>query len=577
MRRFLACVKGNVIVLSAIVLPLALAFTSLSVEVGHWYLTQREMQGAADAAALSAAADYENYLNNGFTSTSTSFNTVGVTYAAKNGFTTPASVVDVCLYTSLPTTRCNSSFPSPICAAVPCVAVDITQQQSPMLLNHFRNLFTISEPDIMARAVVSISSHTQTITTPGNDCVLALANDSSAILVHGNGDLRSNCGLAADGGLDQNKSGTPQGGITFNGSPSQVNITNLTVAAATTGCPSSHCFLFNPSTTPLPASAVKTSTATADPLAGVAFPTVPLGVQTGGVAIKTQGSGYTNGTITFTVQGGTGSPAKFTATVSGGKVTAIVAVTDPGAYTVMPTNPVTATPSSGGGTGATFNLTEGCFTWNGTPIAGRKYCSINMNGAGTTNFPPGSYYIAGGDPGCAGFCVSSKNATVTAVSAGATPPGVTFYLTHGEGSGTFGTNSYATIAVSSGTVSLCAPGTVPTGSTCGSTSNTCASGSNCILFFQDRNATASTSNGAPANTVNNFSGNGTRVFSGLMYLPEQTFDIQGNSTIGGCLGIIAKYVNVGGTPTFSNGCLPGGGFGGGITTITTYNPPQLTQ
>ena len=571
MRRFLACAKGNVIVLAAIVLPVVLAFTSLSVEVGHWYLTQREMQGAADAAALSAAADYSNYLNSGFNSTSTSYQTEGVNYAGYNGFTTPASIVDVCLYTSLPTIPCNPSFPRPICAAAPCIAVDITQQQSHMLLSHFRSLFSIVEPDIRARAVVSISSQTETRATPGNDCILALANDSAAVTVTGNGDLEANCGVSVDGGLDQNANGTPKGGITFNGNPSRVHITNLTVAAASTGCPSFHCFLYNPPTTLLTGSAIKTSTPTPDPLAGVAFPTVPLGVQTGGVAITAQGSGYTNGTRTFTVQGGTGTPAKFTATVFGGKVTAIISVIDPGAYTVFPTSPVAATPDTGSGSGATFNLTEGCFTWNGTAIAGRKYCSINLNGAGSTNFPAGSYYVAGGDNGCVGFCVSSKNATVTS-----DPAGVTFYLTHGEGSGTFGTNSYAHINITSGNIKLCAPGTT-SGAACDTTSTTCAAGSSCVLFFQDRNATASTSNGAPANTVNTFAGNGTRVFAGLMYLPKQTFWIAGNSTIGGCLGVIANYVEVGGTPTFSNGCLPGGGFGGGTITITVYNPPQLTQ
>jgi hypothetical protein len=544
MQRFHACTRAGVLVFTAIALPVLMAFASLSVEVGHWYLVQREMQGAADASAISAAADYINFLDNGV-GTATDYQVVGVAYAGTNGFTIPTSAV--CLVTSS-ANNCDSSHPTPInCGTPPCVVVDISLAQSQMFL-------PIPEPTIKARAIVSIASLTQTVTNPGTDCVLALANDSSAVLVHGTGDLKANCGIAVDGGLDQNP-GTPVlGGITFNGAPSMVNITNLTVAAASTNCPGSHCYLYNPSTSLLPASAVKTSTPTADPLTGVAFPTVPLGVNS--VIIKATGSGYTNGTQTFTVVSGTGTPAQFTATVSGGKVTAIVAVTDPGAYTVMPTSPAIATPNTGGGSGATFTLTEGCFTWNGTPIAGRKYCSINLNGAGTTNFPAGSYYIAGGDANCVGFCVSSNNAHVTSNAAG-----VTFYLTHGEGSGTFGTSSYAYINIRSGTVSLCAPGT-----NCGTT---CASGSKCILFFQDRNATASTGPATPSNTDNTFAGNGNGTYSGLIYLPNQTFDTLGTSSVGGCVGVIAKYVDVGGTPTFSNGCLPGGGFGGTTTTTTT--------
>src|SRR5437868_2597100 len=50
------CTAGAVGVVTAIVLPILLGFGSLGVEVGHWYLAERQMQGAADAAAMSAAA-----------------------------------------------------------------------------------------------------------------------------------------------------------------------------------------------------------------------------------------------------------------------------------------------------------------------------------------------------------------------------------------------------------------------------------------------------------------------------------------------------------------------------------------
>ncbi|HYZ41185.1 MAG TPA: pilus assembly protein TadG-related protein, partial [Stellaceae bacterium] len=39
-------------------LPVIVGFTSLGIETGHWYYKQRQMQGAADAAAISAAAQY---------------------------------------------------------------------------------------------------------------------------------------------------------------------------------------------------------------------------------------------------------------------------------------------------------------------------------------------------------------------------------------------------------------------------------------------------------------------------------------------------------------------------------------
>jgi len=312
----------------------------------------------------------------------------------------------------------------------------------------------------------------------------------------------------------------------------------------------------------LPASAVSLNTATL--ATAIAFPTVPFGVQS--ATVQAAGSGYTNGTRTFTVQGGTGTfPAKITATVSGGKITGIPTVVDPGAYTAMPTSPVSATVDTGGGSGGKFTLVENCFPWNGTPLPGRKYCSINLNGNATTNFPAGSYFIAGGDGDCIGFCVSSAKANVSSAAAG-----VTFYLTHGEGTGSFGVNTYARVTISStGTFNLCAPGTA-----CG----TGCTGS-CLLFVHDPSATATTStdtngNAVPSSTINTFAGNGNRTLAGLLYFRNQTVSFQGNGTVTGCFGLIAKYVDDAGTPTFSNGCLPNGGFGGTTTTVTTY---RLTQ
>src|SRR5215472_4707874 len=94
LRRLRGCSAGAVAVLTALVLPVLLGFASLGTEVGHWYLTQREMQGSADAAALSAAAQW---IADG--GTGNTYQQVGVDYASMNGgFTIPTS--NVCLYTS---------------------------------------------------------------------------------------------------------------------------------------------------------------------------------------------------------------------------------------------------------------------------------------------------------------------------------------------------------------------------------------------------------------------------------------------------------------------------------------------
>jgi Flp pilus assembly protein TadG len=570
-------------------LPLLLGFVSLGTEVGHWYLAQREMQGAADAAAISAAAEYIQQYNSGNPS-STSYQTVGQTYASLNGFLIPTS--NICLVTASGTnpgcTAQSVDARAIICSAPPCIVAEVTQNTSNWLttrasmrpLGSQISVQPIPTPTLVERAVVAIG--TALSSTSGGDCVLALANDARALWVHGTGDLKANCGIAADGGIDQNVNGTPLGGLTFSGSNAKVEITTLTVAASMAPCPGSQCFLYTPTGTPMPASAVHTHTAILDPYAATLnFPTAPLGVQTGGVAIVNKGSSYTGASCTFTVTGGkfygaASTPAKFTASISGGKVNSITAVTDPGAYATFPTSPVTAT-SSCGGSGATFTLTQGCFSWNGTAIAGRKYCSINANNS-VVNFPAGNYYIAGGDSGnnCAGFCVQGGNANVTSAAAG-----VTFYLMKGDGANSRGPSYYATVNIhgmgNSGILAICAPGTVASGTACGDRSNNSCSGT-CMLFVSDPTATGnglSTSQGTPSSSINVFSGNANTTLGGLAYLPTETFQTQGNTTILGCFGVIAKYIDVGGTPVFSDGCLPGNGVGS--TTTTSLTSPSLVQ
>jgi Flp pilus assembly protein TadG len=89
--------SGAVAVVTALVLPLLIGFSSLGIEVGHWYLLQRQMQGAADAAAISASAQYIQDAIAG-NPTSTTYQTTGQHYASVNGFTMP--IANTCLVQS---------------------------------------------------------------------------------------------------------------------------------------------------------------------------------------------------------------------------------------------------------------------------------------------------------------------------------------------------------------------------------------------------------------------------------------------------------------------------------------------
>jgi hypothetical protein len=580
MKSLRSCRSGAVAVVTALVLPLLLGFASLGVEVGHWYLVQRQMQGAADAAAISAAAQYIADQIAGNTS-ATTYQTVGQSYASLNGYTIPTA--NVCLVTvagdNCGTVR-SLDTRAIKCSGPPCLVVEITQNtlqwlstKASMEPNGLGSIKPIPTPTLVARAVVSVVLDVSS-PTPGNSCILTLANAPNAIQVRGNGDIHANCGLLIDGGRDQYAGATILGGLTLSGSKAMVHITNLTVAASTAGptgqsCPDpSRCFLYNPATTALPTSAIYTNIATPDPFAARIF-TKPAGVVVTSITTVKTGSGYTTGTRTFTVLAGTGIPAKFTATVSGGKVTGAPVLIDPGAYTTVPTNPVSVNADDGKGFGATFTLTTGnCLPgaqFPTTPVPGRAYCSIPVTK--TVNFPTGIYYAEGGDATCIGLCINSGNTTVTSAAAG-----VTFVLTNI----TNGTSYARFTASGNNTINLVAPANNinADGSACASG---CANTTWGMIVFQDRAAPETTNldtggNVTPATTLNNLSGCGNsqtcRTLSGSLYLPRQAINFSGNGQVQGtCFGVVAKYLDDAGVPIFQNGCLPGtgGGGGGGVT------------
>src|SRR5947207_9099548 len=339
------CTAGTVAVATALLLPLLLGFGSLGIEVGHWYLMQRQMQGAADAAAISAAAQYIQDRVAGKT-TSTAYQTTGQSYASLNGFTIP--LANTCLITAsgdnCGAIRALDARRLPTCTdAAPCMAVEITQDtfqwvstNASLEPNGLAATKPIPTPTLVARSVVSMNI-TVTNTVQGNSCILALANDRNAVQVRGNGNINARCGILIDGGRNQNPrtpavnsspacsddTAAPCGGLTLWGSNAKVSIDDLTVAAGTAGptgssCPSAtRCLVFN-SATPLPNSKIFLNTATPDPYADRIF-TKPAGVVVTAITNVRKGSGYTNGNRTFTVQGGSGIVAKFTATVAGGQ------------------------------------------------------------------------------------------------------------------------------------------------------------------------------------------------------------------------------------------------------------------
>jgi Flp pilus assembly protein TadG len=57
LRRFSSDQRGVVVLLVALALPVLAGTMGLAAEISHWYLHQRSMQNAADAAAIAAATN----------------------------------------------------------------------------------------------------------------------------------------------------------------------------------------------------------------------------------------------------------------------------------------------------------------------------------------------------------------------------------------------------------------------------------------------------------------------------------------------------------------------------------------
>jgi len=145
------------------------------------------------------------------------------------------------------------------------------------------------------------------------------------------------------------------------------------------------------------------------------------------VAIQAAGSGYAqNDTITLT--GGTSTQAVILTvnTVGGGGEVQAVTITNAGNYSVLPSNPVSQGSTSGGGTGATFNITA----WNIVAF------TVGAGGSGYTGRPTVTV-TGGGGSGGAGTAVLTGTtiASITLTAAGSnyhSPPTVS--VTGGAGS-----------------------------------------------------------------------------------------------------------------------------------------------
>jgi hypothetical protein len=149
-RRLLSNRCGAVAVMAAIILPAVLGTAGFGLDVGYWYLTKRNFQGAADAAAISAAIAYGSGNVAGYV-------TEARTAAAQHGATHAQNGIDVSV--TFPYADGTAACPA---GNGDCLQVQIAQAQSPMLAR----LVGLGDLTVAAQSVAQISHPTY--------CMLAL-------------------------------------------------------------------------------------------------------------------------------------------------------------------------------------------------------------------------------------------------------------------------------------------------------------------------------------------------------------------------------------------------------------------
>jgi len=170
---------GAILIIMALVSAVLIGLVGLAIDVGVWYRTQRNLQNAADSAAISA------YLNGSGT-----FQSEAKAVAARYGYVDGQNGITVSALN-------NQTCPAPNQTHTNCYSVTITLAQAPQF---FSRVMGVRSP--------SLSGSAETGTTAGKGqihsyCLLALAGSATdpAILTNGapKADM-SNCSLMSNTG-----------------------------------------------------------------------------------------------------------------------------------------------------------------------------------------------------------------------------------------------------------------------------------------------------------------------------------------------------------------------------------------
>jgi Flp pilus assembly protein TadG len=169
--------RGASIVAFAVALPLLAGGVGMGVETGLWYMTKRQAQTAADAAALSGALELRR-------GDDAAIRTAAAREAARNGFQAGSSAMGTTAVATARRTLPNGRQ-----------GVEVVVTRQTRLL--FSSLFMTEPVAIAARAVAAVENG-------GDACVLALDKSASgALTITGSTQVSmANCVLASNSAAD---------------------------------------------------------------------------------------------------------------------------------------------------------------------------------------------------------------------------------------------------------------------------------------------------------------------------------------------------------------------------------------
>ncbi len=148
---------GSITIMWAVLLPVTLGVIGLGVETGTWYFSKRQLQTAADAAALAGARE----------NTSDTRSSAARAAVVQNGFSASSNVA-----VSVNNPPASGSYTSN------SNAVEVILSQSQNI--SFSSIFMGTRPTVYARAVAVKST-----VSNGSGCVLSLANSGTGIDITG--------------------------------------------------------------------------------------------------------------------------------------------------------------------------------------------------------------------------------------------------------------------------------------------------------------------------------------------------------------------------------------------------------